>query len=64
MLKVLFHSSEGGTGRSNLVANLAVALGSKGMKVGVIDMDYAAPNLHLIFELSKRELKFTLDDAI
>ena len=64
MLKVLFHSSKGGTGKSNLVANLAVALSSKGMKVGVIDMDYAAPGLHVIFELTRRELKFTLDDAI
>lgn len=27
-------------------------------------MDFAAPGLHVIFELSKNELRFTLDDAV
>ncbi len=35
-----------------------------GKRVGVIDMDYAAPGLHVIFDLSKEELKHTLDDVV
>ncbi|MCL5069067.1 MAG: hypothetical protein M1368_12070, partial [Thaumarchaeota archaeon] len=47
-----------------MVCNLAVAMSMMGKRVGVIDMDYAAPGLHVIFDLSKEELKHTLDDVV
>lgn len=46
--KVMFHSFKGGTGKTNLLANVAVTLALKGLKVGVVDLDLKAPGLHSI----------------
>ena len=58
------HSAKGGSGKSTIVSNLAVALANEGMSVGVIDMDYAAPGLHIIFGRSQKDIKFSLDDVL
>jgi anion-transporting ArsA/GET3 family ATPase len=46
---VSIHSFRGGTGKSNLAANLAVQLGRRGMRVGVIDTDIQSPGIHVLF---------------
>lgn len=63
LFTVTVHSAKGGSGKSTLVSNLAVALARKGKSVGVIDLDYAAPGLHIIFGLSK-EARFSFEDVL
>lgn len=46
---VSFYSFKGGTGRSTSLANVAHALAERGATVGCIDLDLAAPGLHMIF---------------
>ena len=58
------HSFKGGTGKSTLAANLAVALASSGNRVGLMDMDLEGPGLHVIFNVDPTRLKFTLNDVL
>ncbi len=58
------HSFKGGTGKSTITANLAVALAANGKRVGVMDMDLEGPGLHVIFNVDPTELQFTLNDVL
>jgi len=53
-----------GTGKSNLVANIATLLAQGGQRVGVVDLDESAPTLHLIFGLPECEVSSTLGDFL
>lgn len=65
MAKVLaVHSFRGGTGKSNLSANLAVALGLQGRRVAVIDTDLASPGIHVLFGFSPEDGQPTLNDHL
>ena len=65
MAKVLaVHSFRGGTGKSNLSANLAVALGLQGRRVVVIDTDLASPGIHVLFGFSPEDGQATLNDHL
>jgi septum site-determining protein MinD len=65
MVKVLaVHSFRGGTGKSNLSANLAVALGLQGRRVAVIDTDLASPGIHVLFGFSPEDGQATLNDHL
>ena len=65
MAKVLaVHSFRGGTGKSNLSANLAVALGLQGRRVAVIDTDLASPGIHVLFGFSPEDGQATLNDHL
>ena len=44
------HSYRGGTGKSNMAANLAATLADQGQRVGVIDTNLQAPSLHYLFD--------------
>jgi septum site-determining protein MinD len=48
---VSVHSFRGGTGKSNITANLAVALARHGRRVGVVDTDVQSPGVHVLFGL-------------
>ena len=61
---IAVHSFKGGTGKSTISANLAIALTLKGRTVGVMDMDLEGPGLHVIFGLDPDELPFTLNDVL
>lgn len=48
---ISFYSFKGGTGRSTTLANVAHALAEEGATVGCMDLDLAAPGLHMIFDV-------------
>jgi flagellar biosynthesis protein FlhG len=51
---LLFTSGKGGVGTSNLVLNLAIALGQMGQRVVVVDADLGLANLDLLCDLAPR----------
>lgn len=61
---IAIHSYKGGTGKSTLAANIAVALALKGRRVGVMDMDLEGPGLHIFFDVDPDKLRFTLNDVL
>ena len=46
---ITFYSFKGGVGRTQALANVAVALARKGKRVVVVDMDLESPGLHHFF---------------
>ncbi|MEM4158071.1 MAG: MinD/ParA family protein [Candidatus Methanomethylicaceae archaeon] len=58
------HSYRGGTGKSTTTANLSVLLAALGKKVATIDMDITSPGLHVIYNVSTHNMKYTLNDYI
>src|SRR6266852_4543811 len=61
---IAVHSFKGGTGKSTITANLAVALVSRGKSVGVMDMDLEGPGLHVIFNVDPQVIPHTLNDVL
>jgi septum site-determining protein MinD len=50
MAKIIsIHSYRGGTGKSNLTANLATLVARDGNRVAVIDTDLPSPGIHILF---------------
>lgn len=58
------HSFRGGTGKSNVTANIAATLAQKGYRVGVFDTDIQSPGIHVIFGLSESNIQNTLNDFL
>lgn len=58
------HSFRGGTGKSNLTANLATALALQGKRVAVFDTDLASPGVHVLFGFSPAPDQLTLNDHL
>ncbi|HZE21024.1 MAG TPA: MinD/ParA family protein [Desulfobaccales bacterium] len=54
-------SGKGGVGKSNVVANLGLALSRRGLKVLLIDADLGLGNLDILLGLNPR---FTIQDAL
>ncbi|MEU3315856.1 MinD/ParA family protein [Streptomyces sp. NPDC048387] len=46
---IVVHSHRGGTGKSSVLANLALLLAAAGRRVGVVDTDLQSPTLDLLF---------------
>lgn len=61
---ISIHSYRGGTGKSNLVANLATSLARAGKRVGVIDTDIQSPGIHVLFGLPPDQISRTLNDFL
>jgi flagellar biosynthesis protein FlhG len=51
---VAVSSGKGGVGKTNLTANLAVALGREGLRVCLLDADLGLANVDVVFGLSPR----------
>src|SRR4051812_24017850 len=65
MAKIIsIHSYRGGTGKSNLTANLAVCLASSAKRVAVVDTDIQSPGIHLLFGLEDTSHLRTLNDYL
>jgi len=61
---VSVHSFRGGTGKSNLTANLASLAALEGKRVAVIDTDIQSPGIHMPFALAEESVEFTLNHFI
>jgi MinD-like ATPase involved in chromosome partitioning or flagellar assembly len=65
MPKVIsIHSYRGGTGKSNVTANLAATLTRQGHRVGVIDTDLPSPGIHNILGLDAEQTQGTLNQFL
>jgi septum site-determining protein MinD len=65
MSKIIsIHSFRGGTGKSNLTANLTCALAMRGARVGVIDTDIHSPGIHVLFRVQPASMKHSLNDFL
>jgi len=58
---VTIHSFGGGTGKSNITANLAAALASTGSRIALVDADLQSPGVHVLFGLSSEQTPCTLN---
>jgi septum site-determining protein MinD len=61
---VSVHSFRGGTGKSNLTANLAAQIALAGKRVAVVDTDIQSPGIHMPFGLAEEAVEFTLNHFI
>ena len=61
---ISIHSFRGGTGKSNTVANLAVILAARGLRIGVVDTDMQSPGIHVLFALDEAAMKYCLNDYL
>ncbi|KXK13866.1 MAG: cobyrinic acid ac-diamide synthase [Chloroflexi bacterium OLB14] len=61
---VSIHSFRGGTGKSNISANLAAQLALTGKRVGVVDTDIQSPGIHVLFGLDEDKMGKTLNDFL
>ncbi len=65
MAKIIsIHSFRGGTGKSNITANVASLLAAEGHRVGVIDTDIQSPGIHVLFGLDEGDVKHSLNDYL
>jgi len=61
---VSIHSFRGGTGKSNLTANLAATLAAGGRRVAVVDTDIQSPGIHVLFGLDEDRMPRSLNDYL
>lgn len=65
MSKIIsIHSFRGGTGKSNVTANLAAQAALAGKRVAVVDTDINSPGIHVLFGLDESSMKQTLNDYL
>ncbi|KAB8330734.1 MinD/ParA family protein [Scytonema tolypothrichoides VB-61278] len=61
---VSIHSFRGGTGKSNVTANLATIIARSGQRVGIVDTDIQSPGIHVLFGLNEEKIGYTLNDYL
>jgi len=61
---ISMHSYRGGTGKSNLTANLAVSMVQQGRRVAIVDTDIPSPGIHVLFGLDQGNMGRTLNDFL
>ncbi|MCC5660826.1 MinD/ParA family protein [Nostoc sp. XA010] len=61
---IAVHSFRGGTGKSNLIANIASTMALGGQRVGIIDTDIQSPGIHVIFGLNENKMELALNDYL
>jgi septum site-determining protein MinD len=61
---VSIHSFRGGTGKSNVTANVAAQIARLGKRVGVIDTDIQSPGIHVLFGMHEEQMDKTLNDYL
>jgi MinD-like ATPase involved in chromosome partitioning or flagellar assembly len=65
MTKIIsIHSFRGGTGKSNVTANIATTIARAGYRVGIVDTDIQSPGIHVPFGLDETKVKHTLNDYL
>lgn len=58
------HSFRGGTGKSNLTANITALLAKDGYRVGVVDTDIQSPGIHVLFGLDETSIGHSLNEFL
>lgn len=61
---VSIHSFRGGTGKSNITANVAAAIAQMGHRVGIVDTDIQSPGIHALFGFDESKLNYSLNDYL
>lgn len=61
---ISIHSFRGGTGKSNVTANLAAQIAMKGKRVAIVDTDIQSPGIHVLFGLDESTMGYTLNDYL
>lgn len=61
---VSIHSFRGGTGKSNITANVAALVARSGKRVGVIDTDIQSPGIHVLFGMDEEHIDKALNDYL
>ena len=61
---VAIHSFRGGTGKSNLTANVATQVAMRGHRVAIVDTDISSPGIHAIFGFEDTHTRKTLNDYL
>ena len=61
---VSIHSYRGGTGKSNLTANIGYQLAARGHKVAILDTDLQSPGVHMVLQLAASRLTHTVSDYL
>jgi MinD-like ATPase involved in chromosome partitioning or flagellar assembly len=65
MAKIIsVHSFRGGTGKSNMAANVATLLAADGLRIGVVDTDIQSPGIHVLFGMSQETMSRSLNDYL
>lgn len=65
MAKIIaVHSYRGGTGKSNITANLAVSVAGQGHRVGIVDTDVQSPGIHVLFGYDGTDTARRLNDYL
>jgi septum site-determining protein MinD len=65
MAKIIsVHSFRGGTGKSNMAANVATLLAADGQRIGVVDTDIQSPGIHVLFGMSQETMSRSLNDYL
>jgi MinD-like ATPase involved in chromosome partitioning or flagellar assembly len=61
---ISIHSFRGGTGKSNLAANISSVMALQGYRVGVVDTDIASPGIHVLFGMDEEKMDKALNDYL
>jgi len=61
---VSVHSFRGGTGKSNVTANVSAQFAQMGKRVGVIDTDIQSPGIHVLFGMDEEHIDKALNDYL
>lgn len=63
-LTIAVHSAKGGTGKTSIAVNLAIAYALDGRKVCLLDMDLRGPTLRTFFDDGSSEVPFWVNDLL
>ncbi len=58
---ICVHSFRAGTGKTHIIANIAVQMAQRGLRVGIIDADLYAPGMHRLFGLDPAAIMHCLN---
>jgi MinD-like ATPase involved in chromosome partitioning or flagellar assembly len=58
---VAVHSYRGGTGKSNVTANLGATLALQGRRIGIVDTDLQSPGIHVLFGFDEDRMDRSLN---
>jgi MinD-like ATPase involved in chromosome partitioning or flagellar assembly len=61
---ISIHSFRGGTGKSNLTANIATQAAMRGYRVGIVDTDINSPGIHVLFGFDEAHITKALNDYL